>query len=121
MIVIGNAQMDQMNRHSMRRFETRLMAHLEEVVPKEYAAAGDQEVLKLIRAGMKRAKPYGIEAEEDIALFVELMLTDSPEWELPEERKWARDILQNRSLTGHLKMAMLYDEISAELPSPENP
>ncbi|MGH9902506.1 MAG: hypothetical protein ACRD68_11925 [Pyrinomonadaceae bacterium] len=111
MLVIRQEQMDAFGAHRQRDFENRMVEFIADEFPKKYEAMGEEEVRNLIREGAESALSYKIEAERDIALFIELMVAINPKFYEGGDRAWARAILHDENLSGGAKVKLIYHRL----------
>jgi|APTNR8051073442_1049403.scaffolds.fasta_scaffold04674_2 hypothetical protein len=129
MLIIRKEQMEILAAANGRCFENRLLAELEILFPNETArlsehADGRANLRRLVRKGFDRANSYGIENEDDYAVFVALMLFNQrPDLNDRRERAelltWSRALLERPTTPGHVKMALI--EYRLQQMAPGNP
>ena len=111
MVVIRKEQMDQMGDEEYRKFEQKMIAHLNEFFPDECKELGEEEVRKAIAYGVNRAASYGIEIERDVCNYIDLMFAIGKDYDTDPEEPWAGQILNDGSFdTPTEKVNTLYDE-----------
>lgn len=129
MLIIRKEQMEILAAANGRCFENRLLAELEILFPNETArlsehADGRENLRRLVHKGFDRANSYGIENEDDYAVFVALMLFNQrPDLNDRRERAelltWSRALLERPTTPGHVKMALI--EYRLQQMAPGNP
>lgn len=126
MLRIRSEQMQALSEQLLRKFEDRLVTHLGEVFPKRCAALGDEKVRAMVKDGTQRAQKYGVVAERDVAMYVDLMLVVRPDFDVARETPWAKPIVGDTALSGPQKVTRLFAEarrnrfrISDEVPAAE--
>jgi hypothetical protein len=72
--------------------------------------------LLFIRAGIRKAAHYGIEADDDVERLLLLMFVHGLEFEAGPQRSECRDILENRELPGDAKVSLIARELAADQP-----
>ena len=117
MLTIRKEQMEILTAAGGRYFENRLLAELEILFPNETARIsehtdGRENLRRFVRKGFDRAASYGIENEDDYAVFVALMLFNQrPDLNDGRERAelltWSRALLERPTTPGHVKMALI--------------
>lgn len=117
MLTIRKEQMEILTAASGRYFENRLLVELETLFPNETAhisdhADGRENLRRFVRVGFDRATHFGIENEDDYAVFVALMLFNRrPDLNVGQERAelltWSRLLLERSATPGHIKMALI--------------
>lgn len=129
MLTIRKEQMEVLAAASERCFENRLLVELESLLPDETARIsahpdGHDNLRRFARKGFDRAAAYGIENEDDYAVFVALMLFNQRP-DLNEGRAraelltWSRALLERPASPGHVKMALI--EYRLQQMAPGNP
>lgn len=129
MLTIRKEQMEILATASGRGFENRLLAELEILFPNETARIsehvdGRENLRRFVRKGFDRAAAYGVENEDDHAVFIALMLFNQRP-DLNEGRAraelltWSRALLERPTTPGHVKMALI--EYRLQQMAPSNP
>ena len=121
MLVIRKKQIEALDRHSEKHFLDRMIDHLSEIFPDKCEEFGSKgEILKRILQGLERARGYGIDTEEDVALYVDITFGIGPDFPDGEDMHWARSILENEGLSGPAKMAFILQRLEKYLAATEN-
>jgi hypothetical protein len=94
--------------YTTRNFERRAMEHLLRCFTEQSKALGEQGLLDLIREGISRAKPYGIETEREAVKYIDLMVVFGREFDTDPRYPEARRILTHEDLTARNKIEELY-------------
>lgn len=92
---------------SLRNFKIRLIQHIRECFPREYAALGDPCTRVLVDLGVKLAQNHGFEGKRDICGFIDLMLIFGPDFDKDSKLPWVQTILEDSTLTSEAKMNKL--------------
>ncbi|MEA3641720.1 MAG: hypothetical protein VBE63_17535 [Lamprobacter sp.] len=77
----------------LERYEHRLLTHVREFFPKNVAMLGDDGAQAAVRYAIGRAQAYGLAAEQDIAIYVDLVFAFGRDFD--GHCPWARDILNS--------------------------
>ena len=109
MLKIRREQMATFSADMAERFESRLVARVEEHFPEDHAEQGDDGVRQTIRAGVALAHDYGIRAERDVARFVLLLYELGPDFDVSPRYPWAPGVLARKGASGTEKMDLLCD------------
>lgn len=116
MLRIRQEQMEEFNRCEAVKFENRMVEHLEENFPEECEEMGEEAVRETIRYGISRADSYGIEFEQDVCNYVNLMFVLGRDFDTDPGLPWAKRILNDPELDHPTdKMDALYDEAETHL------
>ncbi len=117
MLVIRKEQMNILAAASGRRYEERLMDALEALFPEEaqrlsQGPEGRERLRAVVHRGFKRAERCAMENEDDIAIFVGLIMMNRQlrKDELYDEGEvlsWSRSILEQDTNPGHVKMQLV--------------
>jgi hypothetical protein len=114
MPVIRHEQMEELNRRQAEKFEDRMVEHLRETFPEPCQEMGEDALREDIRYGMDRAESYGIESEQDVCNYVNLMMALGRDFDT--DRPWARRILTDPDVAGPAeRIDALYDEAEGHL------
>jgi hypothetical protein len=106
MFKIRREQAQAFREEALRDFEDRVLAHAGRCFPDRTASLGEDAVRHLIRRGVERAACYGIVAERDVCMYVDLMLVFGADFD--RENAWARDILATRGKDPSTTLRALY-------------
>ena len=121
MLVIRKKQMEALDSHSEKLFLDRMVDHLYEIFPDKCQELGSRaQVRKVARQGLEQAQGYGIDTEQDVALYVDIMFGIGPDFPDGEDMAWARSILENDSLIGPAKMDLILQRLEKELETAED-
>src|SRR5579871_247194 len=112
MLVIRNTQMQALQEAVRAGIEDLLLRHIERNFQSRYLELTDQgkdekQIRHLIHSAIERAVKYGVNAEPDVCRFVEMSVTIAPEFELLDEWRWAKAILDDNTMSGGAKMALI--------------
>lgn len=98
MLVIRETQVTVLEQAVLRTFESRLLEHLKEFFPKHCEILGEEQVRKVIRLGIERAKQYGLVSERDIHLYLGLMFMLGSYFDQDPQLPWAAKILTDENI-----------------------
>lgn len=73
------------------------------------------ELRALIRAAVDKALLLGIDESEDLARFAHLVLAHGLDFEKSDDLDWTAPLLESKSLTGAVKMALLFRRLPRRL------
>lgn len=104
MIIIRREQMETFENVAMRAFEDRMLAHLRENHPDKIQDMNDEQLLGLIRQGIRRAETHEVVIEWDVCRYLELVVLYGLEFDESPETTWAGEILRSKELDGTGKM-----------------
>lgn len=112
MLTIRDEQIATFEVQAKQRFETKLVRHIANCYPEEYAQiavqGGEKQVRQLIRDSVSRAGGYGINTERALAGFIDLVVCFGLGFESLQEMEWAKEILADDSLGGPTKIEMVF-------------
>jgi hypothetical protein len=121
MLVIRKKQIEALDRQSEKLFLDRMVDHLHEIFPDKCEELGSKgKIRELARQGLERAQGYGIDTEQDVALYVDIMFGIGPDFPDGEDMAWARSILENDGLIGPAKMDLILQRLEKELEAAED-
>jgi hypothetical protein len=115
MFQIRQEHVDAIALMQQRDFEERMNAHLREAFAQETEGVADEQMLGLIRLGIKRAASYGIELEADVERYLEYMVMYGANFDTDRKYPWAGETLRREDVPGNVKMDWIdeYDQFSA--------
>ena len=96
MLTIRTQQLAVFARAETKKFEDRLLIHLNRFFPKPSRALGEPKLRETIRHGIKRAASYGITAERDVYKYVDLMAVFGRDFDTDPRLPWAGETLRTR-------------------------
>lgn len=114
MLTIRKEQMEVLSAYMRQGFEDRMLKHFAEVFPERYEKAKEEEYRLLIRSGIEKAASYEVRDEHSVALFLDLMMGDGPDFDQLPAHAWMRTILTDKSLSGSAKMQLIYERLSGK-------
>ena len=121
MLVIRKKQIEALDRYSEKLFLDRMTDHLYEIFPDKCEELGSKaQIRELARQGLERARGYGIDTEEDVALFVDIMFGIGPDFLEDKDMHWARSILEREGLSGPAKMDLILQRLEKKLAAEES-
>jgi hypothetical protein len=93
MITITRDQYRALEASSLASFESRVLAHLRRCFPDHVAKVGEDQARAAIREGIARAEAYGITAERQVCVFIDLMFALGERFDRDPKYPWAPAIL----------------------------
>ena len=114
-MIIRKSQMSAFEEQMRKNFEDRMVEHLNKFFPQSTTEMGEEAVRQAIRKGMDQATYYFIERECDVARFIDLKFAIHMDFDEHEEMTWARQILDDDTITGEDKMKRIYGELPERL------
>jgi hypothetical protein len=108
-LFISAAQLQLFSDTGLERFKGHLKAHLSLRFRSqiEALAPAQQDLDRLVKDGMDRARMYGLRSEFDVQRYVEYMLLLGPDFDLDTDYAWAARILFAADASGREKMDRL--------------
>jgi len=121
MLVIRKKQIEALDRQSEKLFLDRMIDHLYEIFPDRCEELGSKaQIRDMARQGLIQARGYGIDTEQDVALYVDIMFGIGPDFPDGEDMAWARSILENEGLRGPAKMEFILQRLEKMLAAEES-
>jgi hypothetical protein len=105
-LVIRRQQIDAIRAEYTRAFERFAIDHLQLYFPQQCAAVGGG-LLAQVRAGMRRASEYKLEAQSDVLRFLNLWVFLEPDFDRNAKFPWAQEVLSDATLAPDIKMEMV--------------
>jgi hypothetical protein len=121
-LIIRERQMGVFRAEAVKAFEDRMVQFISDAMPGDYArltagADGDTQVRAIVRAAVTKAKRFGIEREGDIEQYVLIAAhAGTADFENADATAWTGPILRQASLTGPMKMALLWERLDPTAP-----
>ena len=100
-MVIRQQQMAELAKAMQHRFEQHMLVHLRAHFRSQIGGWSNEPVLRLIRQGIAESEAQGIDAERDVARYIEFLVIYGPQF---HSLAWAAEILDSRDLNGEGKM-----------------
>jgi hypothetical protein len=116
MLHIRREQMQVFNESRQRQFEARAVDYLKSKYPVIYRERGEDQILRLIRMMIDKAKGGGLASEAGVMVCVELSLAYGEEFD--QHEAWAYYIIYQSDLEPEAKIGRLENYIVFE---PVNP
>jgi hypothetical protein len=116
MLHIRREQMQVFNESRQRQFEARAVDYLKSKYPVIYRERGEDQILRLIRKMIDKAKDGGLASEAGVMVCVELSLAYGEEFD--QREAWAYYIIYQSELVPEAKIGRLENYIVFE---PVNP
>ena len=121
MLVIRKKQIEALDRNSEKLFLDRMVDHVSEIFPEKCEELGSKgKIRERIRQGLIQARRYGINTEQDVALYVDIMFGIGPDFPEGEDMAWARSILEKDGLSGPAKMEFILQRLERKLAAAES-
>jgi hypothetical protein len=112
-LIIRQGQMAAFSKATVRNFENRLRAHLQETYPEPSEALGEAGVREVIAHGMKRAEHYHLASEREICGYVELMFEFGRDFDRDPRHPWAGEILRDKTIDSSEERLSRLSEVAA--------
>ena len=111
MLQIRREQKETLEQDAERRFEQKAMNLMRECWTEECDEMTEDELLKLVRAGIKKARSYQLEDDRSICHFLNFRFGISQDFPVENEHDWAEEILSSKYLTSKDKIEETLEEI----------
>jgi hypothetical protein len=121
MLTIRREQIEALRVPLIRRFHQELLEHVKTHFVEETEGKSDKEILEHIRQALKRAEVYGLKAERELYMYINVSMLYGADFDEQEETKWTADYLTDEDVSSPtLRMNRLYEEIVHRLEVDEN-
>jgi hypothetical protein len=97
MLTIRKKQIGAFLESNVKKFEERMIVHLNKFFPTQCKAAGETQLRETIRYGIKGAARYGIIAERDVCKYIDLMVVYGRDFDRDPKLPWASTILNDQT------------------------
>lgn len=104
MLVIRQEQFDALSAGLLEQFEDRMVADLRNDFPNQTAATPEAPLRVQVRAGIEKARTYGVVDEFDIERYLQCMVLHGQDFDVTPRTAWAGEILRTPGLPGDKKM-----------------
>ncbi|MHC4557344.1 MAG: hypothetical protein ACYTFW_09275 [Planctomycetota bacterium] len=98
MLHIRKEQNDELAKVQLKKFEDRMVVHLNKFFPEECEMLGDECTRQAIRQAHERAVGYGIVSERDVCMYTDVMFAFGRDFDKSRKLPWAARILNDESL-----------------------
>jgi len=90
---------------ALRDFEDRVVTHLRKFYPAECANLGEEQIRRLIRYGIVRARSYGLTSERAACIYVDVMFAFGRDFDRDPSLPWASQVLNREDLSSPMERA----------------
>lgn len=116
MLTIRREQIEVLNADMRRRFEMRMVAHVNQFFVQRCQLLGETGVREWIAAGIERAAKYGIKAEVDVCRYIDVMFVFGREFDADPRYPWATRILNARAANPRARINHLVRSAKTRVP-----
>ena len=116
MLKIRQEQLEIFEQAALKRFEDRLLEHVEKFFPQSYQILGEAQTRKVIRYGIEQAENYALVSERDVCLYINLMFMLGSDFD--KDMQWPKvaAILEDKTITdSSTRIDQLYDEAMEQI------
>lgn len=103
-MIIREAQRQEFAKQSQKKFEDKMVVHLNKAFTEEAKNWQEEDLREFIRRGMQKAFSYKIEIEADVSRFIEYMFCYGENFDTSEKLEWFQPVLNSEELDGTQKM-----------------
>lgn len=98
-----------------KEYERRLASHLRKYFSETCAALGERGLGDAVRYGIQRARSYGIQAERDVAKYLNLMFVFGRDFDTDPCFPWAASMLRSTDYGPTLRINQVYSDAKARI------
>lgn len=109
MIAIRPEQMKTFSEVEIRKFEDRVIVHLQTSFPDQVGGIPEPKLRATIRKSLADASNYNVRDEVDVWRYIEYVVRYGADFDKNPATSWAGEILRNRDLAGTDKMNKIDD------------
>lgn len=117
-MIIRDDQLEALNKSKRDDFIERLMKHFAVEWPEDVEALA-ADYRPFVESAIDAADGYGLKTEDTVARFVNLWFVWGEAFEQEPEHDWARQILEDEVLDGHVKILQLTHQTTVRLEQEE--
>lgn len=108
MLNLQHVQLASMEKAAEEDFVRRAVAHLREFFTEKFVRAGELKAYEFVRHVVLRARGYDIVSEQDVCLFLDLVVTFG--WDFDRRYAWAQSLLAEPGYgSGSTRLALLFE------------
>jgi hypothetical protein len=111
MLKIRREQVAALEADAQRRYIGRLIAHLRALYPSTTTPLSEADLVADVERGVVQAGRYGLEAEDDVRVFLECRVELGPDFDVRADTAWAGAVLRDDTLFGPEKADLLSDRV----------
>jgi len=116
MLTIRKEQIHTLRAPKLKRFYQEVLVHVKRHFPEETDNKNDQELVEHIRQAGDRAAAYGLKAERDLYLFINISMLYGPCFDRQEKTAWTKDFLDDKDVSNSSqRVALLHAEVIRRL------
>lgn len=115
MLTIRKEQKEALDAVMRANFLAKTVAHLKELFPDGVGKNPDEELVALVEDGIKRAEKYGITAEREVTLFVDLLAGLGADFTNQRQYRWVVSMLNDKDYGPPEKMELIYRRLESQL------
>jgi hypothetical protein len=119
MFTLHSHHTDAFDKDIRRRFENRMVDHLNAFFPAQCGQLGEKEVRNWINLGIQRAGSYGIVSERDVCKYIDIMFVHGRNFDSDPRKPWAASILTAKSVDPADKTRVLFENARKYAPEAE--
>jgi len=114
-LLIRDEQLVALRGIRQKEYEKRLAAHLRKYFSETCTKLGEQGLRDAVRYGIQRAKAYGIQAERDVAKYLNLMFVFGRDFDTDPRFPWAASMLRSTDYGPTLRINQVYSDAKARI------
>lgn len=114
MLKIRKQQMQEFENQQLCYFQKKMRQHIKKVFPDRYEKISRTELDDLILFGLDQSSRYDIVSEQDVCLYIDLMVMYGKDFDSNPEYKPHTDILSDEDLEPSDKIDRLYGDIAVD-------
>lgn len=110
MLKIRPEQNDELAKVALKRFEDKMVVHLNKFFPDHCKVLGEEGTREAIQYAIERSASYEIVSERDVCKYTDLMFAFGRDFDKDPKLPWASKILTDKDLKGRptRKIKLLY-------------
>ena len=111
MLTIRKEQLAVFRAQQVKRFEVVKLSDLATRFPSWYARMGEAQALRMIHAGMGKARGFGITEANDLSTFIDLMVRFGEEFDSLESISWETEALRDVGVPDDSRVDLLLERL----------
>ena len=109
MLIIRQEQMDEFTKFELKKFEDSMVLHLRQDLSEKVEGLPGEDLRDIIQRGISVAEEYGIQIEDDVKRYIDLMFILGEDFDTSEESIWAGELLKKEEMEPEERLSKIFD------------
>jgi hypothetical protein len=112
MLTIRPEQMAVFRAHRIKQFEAAKLSEIRQQFPTWYEQLGEEKTLRLIQAGIDKARRYGVTSRGDVSVLIDLMVRYGPDFDSRQDLEWQTEALRDSEVPDDARVALMAERFA---------